>query len=85
MTGVRREGETLLGSDLHVFAGGKGANQAAAAARAGAQTRFLGCVGDDSNGAFLRARLGEAGVLLDDLRSGGAVHRHGVDPAHPGW
>ncbi len=63
-------GETLLGSDLHVFAGGKGANQAAAAARAGAQTRFLGCVGDDSNGAFLRARLGEAGVLLDDLRSG---------------
>jgi len=63
-------GETLLGSDLHVFAGGKGANQAAAAARAGAPTRFLGCVGDDGNGAFLRARLGEAGVLLDGLRSG---------------
>jgi ribokinase len=63
-------GETLSGSDLHVFAGGKGANQAAASARAGAETRLLGCVGDDGNGAFLRARLGEAGVILDDLRSG---------------
>lgn len=64
-------GETLTGSDLHVFPGGKGANQAAAAARAGASTRFLGCVGDDGNGAFLREHLQAAGVQVDGVRSVG--------------
>ncbi len=66
-----RGGETLTGSDLHVFPGGKGANQGAAAARAGAPTRFLGCVGDDGNGAFLREHLREAGVQVDGVRAGG--------------
>jgi ribokinase len=55
-------GETLLGSDLQVHPGGKGANQAAAAARAGARTRLVACVGDDGHGALLRERLEEAGV-----------------------
>ncbi|MCB1273802.1 MAG: ribokinase [Leucobacter sp.] len=55
-------GETLLGGDVQVLPGGKGANQAAAAARSGATTRFIGCVGDDANGAFLREQLELAGV-----------------------
>jgi len=63
-------GETLTGSDLHVFPGGKGANQAAAAARAGAATRFLGSVGDDGNGAFLREHLQAAGVQVHGVRAG---------------
>lgn len=62
-------GETLLGSDLAVHPGGKGANQAAACARAGATTRFVGCVGDDDHGAFLRRRLREAGVDVEDIRT----------------
>ena len=40
-------GETLLGSDLQFFPGGKGANQAAAAARSGSQVTFLGALGAD--------------------------------------
>lgn len=63
-------GETLLGADLRRLAGGKGANQAAAAARCGAGVGFVGCVGGgtggdsdaDVDGEFLLARLAEAGV-----------------------
>ncbi len=55
-------GETLLGGDLHLLPGGKGANQAAAAGRCGADVAFLGCIGDDANGGFLRAQLEAAGV-----------------------
>ena len=60
-------GETLLGSDLRRFAGGKGANQAAAAARMGAHTSFYGCIGDDENGAFVRSKLVESGVDIEGL------------------
>ncbi|MFH8252570.1 ribokinase [Microbacterium sp. B2969] len=60
-------GETLLGSDLHVFAGGKGANQAAAAARSGASTSFHACVGRDENGEVVRSRLVEAGVAVEGI------------------
>ncbi len=63
-------GETLLGSDLQLFAGGKGANQAAAAARGGATTRFLGCVGADAHGEFLRRHLTDAGVDVSGVRTG---------------
>lgn len=60
-------GETLLGSDLLTSAGGKGANQAAAAALLGAEVRFYGCVGADANGAVVRASLLAAGVQLEAL------------------
>ena len=55
-------GETVLGSDLVVMPGGKGANQAVAAARLGGRVGFVGCVGHDDNGALLRASLVGAGV-----------------------
>ena len=62
-------GETLIGSDLHFFAGGKGANQAAAAALAGARTRFVAQVGNDSNAQFLREQLSRSGVDLSGVRA----------------
>ncbi|HEX5730142.1 ribokinase [Microbacterium sp.] len=62
-------GETLLGSDIRTFAGGKGANQAAAAARAGAPTRFIACVGQDGNGEFLRSQLTLAGVDVSGIQA----------------
>jgi ribokinase len=55
-------GETVLGSELRVLPGGKGANQAVAAARLGARTAFVGRVGDDPHGALLSASLRAAGV-----------------------
>ncbi len=48
-----RPGETVLGSSIARLAGGKGANQALAAVRAGARTRLIACVGDDLEGATL--------------------------------
>ncbi|WP_308116464.1 ribokinase [Microbacterium sp. EST19A] len=62
-------GETLLGSDLRLFAGGKGANQAASAARSGAEVQFHACVGADENAAIIRARLLEAGVDISGVTS----------------
>jgi ribokinase len=55
-------GETVAGRELAVFPGGKGANQAVAAARLGAPVRMVGRVGDDENGRRLRQSLDAAGV-----------------------
>lgn len=60
-------GETILGSDLVVTAGGKGANQAVAAGLQGGAVRFVGCVGEDANGELLRTSLAAAGVDVTDL------------------
>jgi ribokinase len=57
-----RPGETVLCPGYELAAGGKGANQAAAAARAGAVVRMIGHVGDDSFGRFARAAMVAAGV-----------------------
>lgn len=46
-------GETVIGNDFYMVPGGKGANQAVAAARMGAKVEFIGCIGNDSNGTFL--------------------------------
>jgi ribokinase len=55
-------GQTVAGSDLSTGGGGKGANQAVAAARLGAAVRFLGRVGDDAFGQAARASLAADGV-----------------------
>jgi ribokinase len=58
-------GETVLGDDLQRIGGGKGANQAVAAARLGASTAFLGCVGADAFGSARVAELESCGVAID--------------------
>ena len=63
-----RAGETLTATDFERVPGGKGANQAVAAARLGAEVRFIGCVGDDEHGRLAVAGLEEAGVDLNGLR-----------------
>ena len=61
-------GETVLGGTLTRHPGGKGANQAVAAARAGgADTTFLGTLGEDESADLLRASLEGAGVRTDLL------------------
>ncbi|OBF08142.1 ribokinase [Mycobacterium sp. ACS4054] len=60
-----RPGETVLASELTYAPGGKGGNQAVAAARAGARVQFVGAVGDDAAAERLRAHLRDNGVGLD--------------------
>jgi ribokinase len=59
-------GETVLGHQFTMVAGGKGANQALAAARMGAQTWMVGCVGDDVFSA----------TVIDGLAAGGVDARY---------
>jgi ribokinase len=60
-------GETVLGDSLDRGLGGKGANQAVAAARMGARTVLLGSVGADAEGEFIRGELSAAGVDVSQL------------------
>src|SRR5512133_3041620 len=57
-----RAGETVKATELIQRFGGKGANQAVAAARQGARVAMIGCLGADDNGRAYRARLGSEGV-----------------------
>jgi ribokinase len=63
-----RPGETLTGAELHRVPGGKGANQAVAAARLGADTRLVGAVGRDDFGERALTELRAAGVDLTGLQ-----------------
>ncbi|MPY52392.1 ribokinase [Streptomyces acidicola] len=75
VVGVERRpgaGETVLGSDLALHPGGKGANQAVAAARLGARTALLARVGDDAHGRLLLDSQREAGVDTVGVLVGGA-------------
>ena len=69
-----RPGETLLGSSYKAFPGGKGANQAVAAARLGARVTLVGAVGDDAHGRELFKTLEGEAIDLSHLfvRSGRA-------------
>jgi len=67
-----RAGETILGGEFFQFGGGKGANQAVAAARAGAQVNFIGARGDDVFGATAAEALQREGI---DVR-GFIVKKH---------
>lgn len=66
---VPRRGETVTGRAFSTIPGGKGANQAIAAARAGAEVAFVGAVGDDAFGAAMRETLESAGVDVRRLRT----------------
>ncbi len=59
---IPKPGETLLGGEFKTFPGGKGANQAVAAARLGAAVSMIGCVGDDAFGQELRNTLIKEGI-----------------------
>lgn len=71
-------GETISGDDLNIFPGGKGANQAVAAARLGANVSLLGRVGKDNFGDFLLENLKQNKVdstliQRDDSSTGTAI------------
>jgi ribokinase len=61
-------GETVLAAAKHVDVGGKGLNQAVAAARAGAPTRLVAAIGDDRHGELIRAKLAAEGLATDGLQ-----------------
>lgn len=62
------KGETLKGEDLKYIPGGKGANQAVAMAKLGADVEMFGCVGDDSAGKELLKNLDDMGVKTGNIR-----------------
>lgn len=64
MTTLPRPGETVVGARVQRSLGGKGANQALAAARLGATVTLVGRVGGDADGEFARSALDAAGVEL---------------------
>jgi ribokinase len=61
-------GETLTAREAFSCFGGKGANQAVAACRAGGQVRMIGCVGSDDDGAAYRRHLESEGIDTNGVR-----------------
>ena len=66
-------GQTVLGHELLIVPGGKGLNQAVAAARSGASTAFIGMVGQDSAGTHLLAVLSDEGIDTHGVLRVGAL------------
>ena len=66
-------GQTVRGADLRISAGGKGANQAVAAARAGARVSFIGLHGDDEWGESARRELQREGIDTAHFRRRGGL------------
>jgi len=67
-------GETVTGGTLLINHGGKGANQAVAARRLGADVRFIGCVGDDTFGPELRQSMVAEGIGVQGLATMAGMH-----------
>lgn len=69
-------GETIIGEGFTILPGGKGANQAICAAKLGADVQMIGCIGNDSNGKFLKSNFEKYNVdsssirILEDVPSG---------------
>lgn len=66
---IPKSGETLMGTTFATVPGGKGANQAVAAARLGAKTYFAGCIGADAFGEMQRQTFSEAGIDTTYLKT----------------
>ncbi len=64
-----KPGETVLARSYHDFPGGKGANQAMAAARLGRAVAFVGRIGPDDGGELVRSALADEGVDVSELRA----------------
>jgi ribokinase len=62
------EGESMLGGPLQIFGGGRGANCAVAAARAGAEVVFVGAHGHDAFGAMAQGQLNHEGIDISNFR-----------------
>ena len=62
------KGETLMGDSINYIPGGKGANQAVAMAKLGAEVEMFGCVGNDSHGQKMIDNLKQAGVKTDHIK-----------------
>ena len=71
------KGETLLGNDISYQYGGKGANQACALGKLGADATFLTCVGDDGYGHEMVDYLKRTGVNMDRVKYS-STHRTGT-------
>jgi ribokinase len=69
-----RIGETVAGKAVLYFPGGKGANQAVAAAKLGAPTTLIGCIGQDAFGNELKAFLKSQGIDLSLVRETAEAH-----------
>ncbi|MGX9885837.1 ribokinase [Streptomyces sp. NPDC002276] len=69
VTKAPRRGETVTGREFRTIPGGKGANQAIAAAHAGADVTIISAVGNDIYGAQLRSTFEHSGVDTDHLRT----------------
>lgn len=63
------KGETILGTEFETAFGGKGANQAVAAARLGSKVTFIGAVGDDTFGTELKNNLLDNGIFCEDMET----------------
>lgn len=66
---IPRPGETVSGDDLNYYPGGKGANQAVAAARLGAQTSMIACLGNDGFGNTLSQFLHDQNIDLNSVKA----------------
>jgi ribokinase len=66
---IPKVGETVLGDSFHTIPGGKGANQAVAAARIGADVTLIGCVGDDAFGKTLIDHLKRQGIHTERVET----------------
>lgn len=62
------KGETLMGDSLSYIPGGKGANQAVAMAKLGADVEMFGCVGDDDNGKRMLDNMNQVGVKTEHIK-----------------
>jgi len=69
VSSLPRPGETVIGGTFFTARGGKGANQAVAAARAGGSVALIACLGDDALGTETLTALAAEGVAVDDVRT----------------